>query len=873
LTVLRELLASAAAELLRRNEDGGERFHSALIVGLGGALVRAMLRLLLLPAGAWVRFSAACRALWRLGISKRKLLQWRTAAQSESGKAGPVRHYRALWFAPLLGAAMVLFCPSVAGKTAGVLWLLTPLCAWLLSLPAAAPETPQAEERAWLHGCARDTWRFFDEFMTEEDHFLPPDNCQIQPPVGLAHRTSPTNIGLGLLSALAAADLRLAEPERCLKLIERCLDSVEALPKWRGHLFNWYHTQSLDPLPPRYVSTVDSCTLCSALVALAAGLEEYSRPDLAARARALAADMDFAPLYDPKRKLLRIGLDPASDAPGEGWYDLLSSEARLTAYLAVARGDVPRELWRRLSRAQVASGVYRGMASWTGTMFEYLMPELLLPLEKDSLLYETARFCLYVQQKRGRRLRRPWGVSESAFGALDPSMNYRYKAHGCAALALKEGMDEEYVVSPYSAFLALAVKPRAAVRNLRWMEGLGMRGDYGFWEAIDYSSSRLNAVSPAKLRCVMAHHQGMSLVACANALLDGVMVRRFLADGAMGAYVGLLREKVPVGAPVLRREAVSPRREKPAALDQGQWRASGEGTDFLHPRCCLLAGERYQMLCAETGLTRALWGAISPYVPPASPLDREKGIEFFLRVGNELRSLLPDTRGGDDFQWELSSGQVSLRTGRGALESEAVCSVSAGETGERREIRLVNTGAESVNAALYLRFRPLLAKYADYLSHPAFCGLGVSAQVRNGCLLLRRLARGGNRELWLCLAPSRPAEFDLAPGADSGRAAGPEPATEEERFLTDPLVTLRCALTLRPGERCDTVFALALGYDAEEVLASARRMLDDPSPALLAQTAASVIGMGPEDISAALALLPPLVFPTAPRRGRKREAL
>ena len=876
LALLSELLLTAADAMLQRDGARTKRFHSALFLGVGGSFVRTLLRLLLLPAEAFVCIAAALRALWRMGVSKRRLLQWRTAAQSEKSRQGLFGYYTALWFPPLCGLALLLAAPSVIGKAAGFLWVLTPMCAWLLSLPAYAPPRLNAAERESLRAWAGDTYRYFADFMTSEDHFLPPDNYQDRPPTGLARRTSPTNIGLGLLSLLAAADLKLTEPAEALGRIAESLKSVEALEKWRGHLLNWYDTATLQPLAPKCVSTVDSGNLCACLLALGQGLREYDRPDLAARAEALAAAMNFAPLYDKKRRLFFIAYDVEENAPTGSWYDLLSSEARLTAYLAVARGDVPREHWRQLSRAQVAEGRYRGMVSWTGTMFEYLMPELLLPLQRDSLLYESAKFCLYVQRRRAKRAgAAPWGASESAYGALDSAMNYRYKAHGCAHLALKRGMDDELVISPYSSFLALSVEPHAAIRNLRRLAQYGMRCDYGFWEALDFSYSRLYQADPHTVRCVMAHHEGMSLVQCANTLLDGIMRRRFLTSPAMGAYTGLLEEKVPAGGDLLRRAYARSAPARPRRETAESWRAEGAGTDYQSPRCCLLAGDAYSLLIAETGLTRALWGAVSPYVPPASPLDAEKGVDLFLETEDGVFPLLPRPDAPPDiaYSWRFTDAQSEHAAVGSSLSARVLTAVAAGDVGERREVRLSNAGDAPVSLSLALRFRPLLARRADYESHPAFWGLGVSARTQEGCLLLRRLPREGSRELWMCLAPSLPCEFDLNPGAAGGRSAETLSAPDTELFLTDPLLTARCALRLAPGEHAGAVFALAMAYRPEDALAAARRILREGRAADTPRLAAALVGLKSEDVEAANALLPLLCFPTAPAGTARQEDL
>ena len=872
LALLTELLLLAADTALHRATAPQRPFSAALFLGMGGALARTLLRLLLLPAEAWYCLRAACRALWRLLVSHRRLLEWQTAAQGERRRAGLAGHYLALWPAPAAGLALLLFSPGALGKAAGLLWLLTPLCALLLSLPR--PDTPTLAEgdRALLLDYARDTWRFFAEFLTPEDHFLPPDNFQQKPPAGLAHRTSPTNLGLGLLSILAAIDLGLTDRETGLSLLRQSLDTAEALPRWRGHFYNWYQTQTLDPLSPLYVSTVDSGNLCACLIALSSGLREKGEPLLAARAERLSRGMDFAPLYDRRRRLFYIGLDPVKGLPSEAHYDLLSSEARLTAYLAVARGDVPRDCWRRLSRAQLAWGRHRGMASWTGTMFEYLMPELLLPLLRHSLLDESARFCLYVQRRRARGLRTPWGCSESAYAALDVSMTYRYKAHGCAGLALRRGMDEEFVVAPYSSFLALPLAPTAALRNLRRLERLGLRGPWGFWEALDLTPARCPEGSAVK--CVMAHHQGMSLVAAANALTDGAMQRRFLADPAMGAYQLLLEEKVPYAVTTIRRGG---REARPLGRRQSpeRWSREGAGTDFLRPACCLLSGQDYHLLVAETGLCRPRWGSIAPYVPGRSPLDREHGIDLCLLLEGEEIPLLPDPAGDgmSDHRWRFSTDRAELALVHPRLRGSLTVSLSRGETGERRILRLRGLEKTPAVGTLVFRFRPILAPERDYRAHPAFCALGLSARLERGCLLLRRLPRQGGPERWMCLAATAPLTVDLAPGAASGRAAGPVLLGNEERFLNDSLITVQCDVEIQPGRETELCLALAMGMTEAEALEGARRILEETEAADLPRSAAAVLGMDDAAVDRAMSLLPALCFPGAPGKPVGRDAL
>ena len=509
LVMLSRILAALAEASLQSPGQTARRSAARILTGLGGAIVESFVGLWLLPYESLVSLGAVSTALWRMLVSHRRLLQWQTAAQSEQGGGGLGDCLRAMWPAGALGLGLLLLSPSVIGRSAGLLWLLSPVLAFALGLPAQNHKSLSAADRAYLKDHIRRALGYYLDCCTREDHFLPPDNFQEQPPVGLAHRTSPTNIGLMLLSLAETAELGLLEKTEALRRIDSTLETVERLEKHAGHLYNWYDTRTLRPLRPALVSTVDSGNLAACLLTLSRTLTDWGEAALSRRARALYEAMDFGLLFDGERQLFYICYDPEQGRGLGGWYDLLASEATLTSYLAVARGQVSVKHWRRLSRARLQKDGVRGLASWTGTMFEYLMPALFLPPEPGSLLYEGCAFCLYAQKRRvppGR----PWGVSESAFYALDPGLSYRYKASGVQALALKRGQDEDLVISPYSSFLALALDPAGALRNLRRLENLGTVGRYDFCEALDLTPSRCRGREGEKVWCWMPLRRDLS---------------------------------------------------------------------------------------------------------------------------------------------------------------------------------------------------------------------------------------------------------------------------------------------------------------------------------------------------------------------------
>ena len=848
LALMSRLLLSLCDAMLRPETDRRVKYHSTILSGAAGALIRTAVQLWLLPWEAWVCASAIVRAIWRMSVSHRNLLQWQTAAQSGGGKATLMRTFRMMLPATVLGAVLALLSPGVAGKTVGLLWAISPAAAWLLGRERGQRRVLSPNDRARLLEYAAETWHYFAALCTPEDHFLPPDNRQENPPAGTAHRTSPTNISFALLSALCARALSLQEgdPEA---LIEGILTTLEGMEKWNGHLYNWYQTISLRVIEPAYISTVDSGNLAAGLLAVWGALQD-DRPDLAARARALYDAMDFSPLYDPARRLLRIGIDARTLEPSPGWYDLLSSEARLTAYLAIAKGDVPRKLWRQLSRAQVQKDGYRGMASWTGTMFEYLMPELVLPLYRESLLWESAKFCLYCQRRRTPP-GQPWGISESCFFSLDQQLHYRYKAHGVAALALRRGMDEELVLSPYSAFLALLVEPRAAMRDLRRFEALGMRSPFGFYEAIDFTPRRTRGSGGEIVRAGMAHHLGMSLTAACTVLRGGLPQEWVMKDPAMRAYRGYLAERVPIGGVVIRRRPRSPvvRRGRKEPL---HYLKTGDGTDETAPACCLLSNGSFHVRFSETGAVRSHIRDCSLFG------DTSSALRLVSDAG--MHTLFPRT-GAGAAQWRFTERSASVTAPDGAVAAALTVAVSALEPGELHILEL--TARESFAGAAELVFTPVLAPAEAARSHNAFWRLGIEEKARGGTLLYRRLARGEVPERFLALACDRE----------------PETLPEKPHWLYDGRVVVRFPLRLEAGERLTLRFAFGVSAHEQDAFHAAQQTLAMPRSAfadLPARFAASS-GMDAPELAAAMALVGPLssgrFLPCAEPALRSRDAL
>jgi cyclic beta-1,2-glucan synthetase len=533
--------------------------------------VVAFLQIVFLLHQAMLSLDAIGRSILRVFVTKKRLLEWETAAEAEHAKRRTATVDVYLAWSPLLalviGGLLMLVRPQAMPVAAPVLslWFIARfLSAWLNRRPRAARVRLRDKDVEFVRDAAEKTWNFFRDHSNDKTNWLIPDN--VREDGRPAQRLSPTNLGLLLNSRIAAVHLELLSMAEFVESTRATLETVRKLPKHRGHLLNWYCTETLNPLQPRFVSTVDSgnlaaClwTLKQAALSFATGNEPFAAEPFADELRAISAEcetlveeMDFAFLFDRRRKVMSVGCDVDNGIVEPAAYDLLASESRIASFVAIAKGDIPQEGWFHLGRRHTLFLGERVLVSWTGTMFEYLMPALWMKHYRHTIMRDSLDSAVRVQQKVARRKRIPWGISESGCAAA-PECDYGYHAFGIPQLSMKRPDTEAIVVSPYSTFLALLVDPTAAVENLRRMAKLGWTGTYGFYEAVDYSGER-----PEIIRSWMAHHQGMSLLAACNLLFAGKIQEYFHAEPQVLATELLLHERVPNAIGIEKEMAAPP---------------------------------------------------------------------------------------------------------------------------------------------------------------------------------------------------------------------------------------------------------------------------------------------------------------------------
>ena len=619
----------------------------ALIPLTRTALVSALLRLAALPVFAAVQLDAIGRALYRLLVSRQNLLKWTTAAQlsNPTDKPSMQPYYMSIGGALLMGFfSLVGGFDLTPGLVTAAVFALFPFTLPLLEQSTERSLYPTGYMREVLSSIARETLLYYETSITPEDNGLPPDNVQIDPNKGITHRTSPTNIGLYLVALISAEKLRLLPLEQLALRVEAAADALEAMEKWQGHLYNWYSTQSLAPLPPAYVSSVDSGNLAVCMLTAAQGLRVLL-PDLPPRFHGLperldhlVRQMNFTVLFDPSAELFRVGVYPDRPENVQPHYDLLASESRLLSYVAIMQGQVPVRHWYRLSRSRAHTRQGQTLLSYSGTMFEYMMPLLFHRPVRGTLLDHALRTTMKVQSRH--RLGGAWGVSESAYLAYDPQLFYQYQSFGIPSLALQSQVDSQ-VLAPYASVLTLPLNLKPAFMNLLRLRSMGLEGPLGLFEAADFHPRRVGDKKPFQIiRSHMAHHQGMILITICNVLCRWYIADLFGHLPRAQAYRLLLEEKY-VDVQTVIRHPLKRRFEKPVTAGYQAWRVAqplslpvdahllhGAGTTLLidaqgggymsrngimltrfHESCHLPSGMRLYLKDSQSG---SVWQATDP---------------------------------------------------------------------------------------------------------------------------------------------------------------------------------------------------------------------------------------------------------------------
>jgi cyclic beta-1,2-glucan synthetase len=852
-------------------------YYAGLAHDVSSSVKQFGIAIVMLPHQALLAADAIGRTIWRVAVTHRRMLEWQTASQEEQaslGGRGPV--WRRMASSVGLAVALLLLMGTQSFRAGAsplgwlvlgalsLCWLLAPEIAYALSAPRARVElelTPAERDTARRY--ARSHWEYFATLATAETHWLIPDNFQETPVPVVAPRTSPTNIGLQLLATMSAHDLGLISRTEMIERLERVLDTMERLPKLRGHLMNWYDLTDLRVLDPPYVSAVDSGNLAGHLMALASGCLEplddgvadaadaARLTAVAERARAMAMAMDFTLFYDPRRRLMSIGYDARTGRLDESAYDLLASEARLASFVAVAKGDVPVEHWFHLGRTLTTSENATALVSWSGSMFEYLMPVLVMASRPFSLLDQTHQAAVRRQIGYAATRNVPWGISESAYNVRDRHDTYQYRAFGVPDLALKRGLASDLVVAPYATALALAIDPHLAMQNLGALESLGAFGRFGFYDAIDYT--RPDPESTCSIvRTYMAHHIGMSLVAFDNALhLEQGMGRwqgRFMRDPAARASSLLLDERVP------RRYTIMPLRpQEPRDAYVRPARANAVVREFIdpdtaEPQVGLLGGQAYHTLLTNAGGGYSRSGGRDVFRWRADATRDATGHWIYLRdlaAGDVWSAAHQPVRAkASSYRVAFATDRVLFTRVDGAIETRTEITVIPRERAEVRRVTVCNQSRTTREIEVTSYGEVVLTDAGADRAHPAFQNLFVETEwlPELGAVLASRRPRSAHEQRPWCAhilatgverVGDISCETDRARFVGRGRTTHMPAALDEGAVLSgtagavlDPIVALRCRVRLEPGRSSTMAFTTVVADSREDALQAVDRYRD-----------------------------------------------
>ena len=1036
--ILLPTFIASILDLMRKPDDMLPGQHLAAAVRASGTqFEQAALTLACLPHEAHFSLDAVIRTNWRIWVTHKKMLEWISSGSLECDHHTTLLAcYQSMWMGPVISVATAAYLAASTPATLIVagpilfLWIASPAIAWWLSQPIARRETRlTAGQIIFLRKTSRKTWAFFETFIGPEDHWLPPDNYQKHPVSVIAHRTSPTNMGLALLANLSAYDFGYIGIGEFIERTTHALATMSGLTRHHGHFYNWYDTQSLRPLAPHYISSVDSGNLAGHLLTLRPGLLVLpddkilglrlfdglfdtlkvlvdvavevppvalvlldqlhkdleiacdSRPAtlaatqtwlarLATSAEAVAVSLDISPagtpdsdvqwwaqaltrqcrsaldeltlltpwvslttapgnlrnvlfateiptlrelanldlpwlaaieqqqvsevtreerawldelqqlittssrharkriadiehlaqqagelavmeydfLYDKARHLLAIGYNVDERRLDSSYYDLLASEARLSSFVAIAQGQLPQENWFALGRLLTTAAGKPTLLSWSGSMFEYLMPLLVMPTYENTLLDQTCKAAVGRQIAYGKQRGVAWGISESGYNTVDLALNYQYRAFGVPGLGLKRGLSEDLVIAPYASALALMVAPEAACLNLQRLATEGLAGQFGFYEAVDYTASRLpRGQTKAIIRSFMAHHQGMIFLSLAYVMLDRPMQRRFESEPMFQATTLLLQERVPkVGRFQMHAAEFSAIRA--AANCESMPVRVLTSPDTPIPEVQLLSNGRYHVMVTNAGGGYSRWKELAVTRWREDTTCDNWGAFCYIRdVASGVfwsNTHQPTLKKAKTYEAIFSEGRAEFRRHDLDYDTYTEIVVSPEDDIELRRIRISNRARTRRTIEVTSYAEVVLAAPAADALHPAFSNLFVQTEIvreRQTILCTRRPRSLDEQAPWM---------FHLMTvrGADAGEISY---ETDRMRFIgrgctvaapqalgnctalsdsagsvLDPIVAIRYRITLDPEQSATIDLVSGIGATREAALSLAGKYQD-----------------------------------------------
>lgn len=931
--------------------------YKSLFEELGIMVERAFYELVLGPYRAYTTIDAIVRTLYRLLISKKNLLRWNTAESVDASIINTKKGYFLTMWSSLLPAAVILLAlplkrPALIGMALylaiALLWIFAYRLAFGVSQPLKKFQPKENKEDVeLLLETARRTWQYFKDFSTKENHWLCPDNYQKSHVEKVSDKTSPTNIGLQFLSILTARDMGFETLSSTVVMIDRLLDTVSKLIKWKGHLYNWYNIKTLEVLNPAYISTVDSGNFFGHLLALKNGLlEQLKAPiltktqidellyqlrqseyeaelkadyetvaqlvedlteiwddlsgreldkgenaqfiknlkqqielvideigyfqlkgckirtcpslmelakennkhaitmvdkieELCKKMDGLFLNAEFQALYNNKRHLFHIGYHVSSRTLDQGCYDLIASESALTSFLAIAKGEVPLKHWHKLGRPLTMVKGIPCFVSWSGTMFEYLMPNLVMKEYEGSVYALTSRAAVLQQRNYAREAGIPWGISESQYYRFDLSANYQYKAFGVPKLRLQPVRSNSMVVTPYACMLALEYAGENGFSNLRRLMDLGMFGDYGFYEAIDYNHPDSVDMTPyCIVKSFMAHHQGMILVAINNFIHQGIMRKRFHEEPIIKAAEVLLEEKRQTHLISTAKRGYTIRTAKEEIKEETFCSRVINTVAPKDPIAHYLSNSKYSLMITSDGDGFSSYKNMMIYRWRAD-VYANTGNYIYIKDTTKNRvwstTYHPTKTEPEEYQAIFSPHQAEFKRMDGDISTYTTVSLSPDHNLEIRRVKLTNHAAEQRSFEITSYLEVVGDTHLAEISHPAFNKLFIESEYleEQRLFLSKRRSSKLKEQGYLMHMVKTGSKLTKKVEYENDRLKfiGRNHTTEDpvavyestalsnhSGFCNDPIMSLRVNITLAPGECACVSFITGVAESREEAV-------------------------------------------------------
>lgn len=848
--------------IVKKEGEQKQKTFTPKISGLKGIFLRTVISLGCIPYKAYVSLKSIVKTLYRLVITHKNLLEWTTSEETEKiAKTDLLSYYKNMIINIILGVISLIiysYNRSILALILGILWVIMPNIMWYISKEKAEKQNRELlneEEQQYILEIGRKTWQFFEKYLNKENNYLMPDNYQEGRKNKTVKRTSSTNIGLSLLAVISAHDLGYIDYENAFQLLKDIIYEIESLQKWNGHLYNWYNINTKEPLIPRYISTVDSGNFVGYLYVVKAWLIERLKVEnksidmknsiseiemLVKIVDKLIKDTNFSYLYDKQQRLFSIGFNIEENKMTNSYYDLLASEARQASLVAIAKKDIPAKHWNSLSRTLTTLSKYKGLISWAGTAFEYLMPNVNIPKYKGSLLDESCKFLVMSQMEYAKKLQIPWGISESAFNLKDLHSNYQYKAFGIPWLGLKRGLADEMVVATYGSVLAITDYPKEVYQNLKILEGYGMYGKYGFYESIDFTPERLDKGKNASVvKTYMAHHQGLILLSINNLFNNNILQKRFIKNPEISAVNVLLQERMPETAIITKEN-----KEKVEKLKYVDYEDYMKDTynkiDERLIRGNMIANEDYIIAMNQKGEGVSIYK--NKYINRFIKMhDYPQGI-FFNIKNIKSKNIWSSNYSNKDNKYQVSfmPDKIEQEIVNDNIKTKIETIVAPEEPVEIRQVTLENLGNEDEILEITSYFEPVLSTKEQDYAHPAFNNLFLifDFDYETNSLIVKRKSRGNDgEELYMCVNLSENSETigDLEYEIDEEKFMGrgnigipqmvknSNPLSKKIGLVTEPVVSLKRTMKLNAKQKSNINLIISVGENKEKVIENIKK--------------------------------------------------